>query len=192
MLGELPASLLPLEITTPGERQLRALFVSAGNPVLSVPDGDALEAALGELDLLVSLDLYVNETNRHADYVLPTTTMYERDDVPVALLSFFATPFIQVTEAVSEPPGEAREEWEIIDAIARRIGNAPYSVPALRALAQARASASRPRRLVDLLLRTGPDGDLVRPAAAPGSAWRSCCAATRMGWCCPTTSRPAC
>ena len=92
VLGEMPASLLPLEITTPGERQIRALFVSAGNPVLSVPDGDALEAALGELDLMVSLDFYVNETNRHADYVLPTTTMYERDDVPVALMSFFSTP----------------------------------------------------------------------------------------------------
>jgi len=158
VLGEMPASLLPLEITTPGERQLRALFVSAGNPVLSVPDGDALEAALGELDLLVSIDLYVNETNSHADYVLPTTTMYERDDVPVALLSFFATPFIQVTEAVSEPPGEAREEWEVIDGIARRIGKAPYSVPAFRALAKLGIRLS-PRRLVDLLLRTGPRGD---------------------------------
>ena len=158
VLGELPASLLPLEITTPGERQLRALFVSAGNPVLSVPDGDALEVALGELDLLVSLDFYVNETNRHADYVLPTTTMYERDDMPVALLSFFSTPFIQATEAVAEPPGEAREEWEIIDGITRRIGKAPYSVPAVRALARLGVRL-RPRRLLDLLLRTGPRGD---------------------------------
>ena len=108
---------------------------------------------------MVSLDFYVNETNRHADYVLPTTTMYEREDVPVALLPFFATPFIQATEAVTEPPGEARQEWEIIDAIARRIGKAPYSVPALRALAKLGIRLS-PRRLVDLLLRTGPAGRL--------------------------------
>ena len=80
----------PREITTPGERQIRALFVSAGNPVLSVPDGDALEAALGELDLMVSLDFYVNETNSHADYVLPATTFLEREDVPVALMGFFS------------------------------------------------------------------------------------------------------
>ncbi len=79
--------------------------MSAGNPVLSVPDGDALEAALGELDLMVSLDFYVNETNRHADYVLPTTTMYERDDVPLALMPFFTTPFVQATEAVSRTAG---------------------------------------------------------------------------------------
>ncbi len=159
VLGELPAALLPLEITTPGERQIRALFVSAGNPVLSVPDGDALEEALGELDLMVSLDFYVNETNRHADYVLPSTTMYEREDVPVALLPFFATPWVQATEAVTEPPGEARQEWEIIDAIARRIGKAPYSLPAFRALAKIGIRLS-PRRIVDLLLRTGPRGDL--------------------------------
>ena len=71
MIGNLPATLIPKEITTPGERQIRAFFVSAGNPVLSVPNGDALEAAFGELDLLVSLDFYVSDTSRHADYVLP-------------------------------------------------------------------------------------------------------------------------
>ena len=98
----MPASVIPHEIETPGERQLRALFVSAGNPVLSVPDGDAMERALGKLDLLVSLDFYVNETNRHADYVLPTTTFFERDDPPVAL-SFYTTPFVQHTDAVVPP-----------------------------------------------------------------------------------------
>ena len=89
VIGNMPASLLPLEIETPGEGQIRALFVSAGNPVLSVPDGEALERALGQLDLCVSIDLYVNETNRHADYVLPATTFYEREDLPLAFLGFF-------------------------------------------------------------------------------------------------------
>ena len=159
VIGNLPASLMAREIETPGDRQIRTLFVSAGNPVLSVPDGGSLERALGALDLLVSLDLYVNETNRHADYVLPTTTFYEREDVPVALLSFFTTPFIQVTEPVCEPPGETRQEWEIIDAIARRVGVAPYSMPILRTLAKLRIRLT-PRRLVDLVLRTGPRGDL--------------------------------
>src|SRR5207244_12821892 len=88
VIGNLPATLLPREITTAGERQIRAFFVSAGNPVLSVPDGDALEAAFAELELMVSLDLYVNETNRHAHYVLPATTFLEREDVPVAFLGF--------------------------------------------------------------------------------------------------------
>ena len=158
VLGNLPASLLPKEIETAGERQIRALFVSAGNPVLSVPDGDSLERALGKLDLMVALDLYVNETNRHADYVLPAATMYEREDLPVALLSFFSTPFVQATEAVVEPAGEAREEWRVIDDLARRIGKAPYSVKAVRLIARLGLRPT-PRQMMDLLLRIGPTGD---------------------------------
>ena len=58
-----------------------------------------------------------------------------------------------------EPRGEAREEWEVIDAISRRVGFAPYSAPGLRALAKLGIRLS-PQRLVDMLLRIGPDGDL--------------------------------
>jgi formate dehydrogenase len=159
VLGNLPASLMPQEIETPGDTQLRALFVSAGNPVLSVPDGDALERALGKLDLMVALDFYVNETSRHADYVLPAATFLERDDVPVAFLGFYTKPFVQATEPVVPPAGEAREEWEVIDELARALGVQPYSVPPLRALGRLGVRLS-PRRLVDTLLRLGPEGDL--------------------------------
>jgi formate dehydrogenase len=158
VLGNMPASLIPQEIETPGERQLRALFVSAGNPVLSVPDGDAMERALGKLDLLVSLDFYVNETNRHADYVLPTTTFLERDDTPVAFLGFYTTPFVQHSDAVVAPAGEAREEWQIVEDLARPLGITPSSVRQLRFLGRFGIRVS-PQRLLDLLLRTGPDGD---------------------------------
>jgi formate dehydrogenase len=155
VLGQLPATLMAPEIETPGRGQLRALIVSAGNPVLSVPDGEALERAFGSLDLLVSIDLYVNETGRHADYVLPATTFLERSDVPVAFLPFFVRPFIQWTDAVVEPRGEARPEWEVIDDLARRMGVAPYSVPPLRWLARMGVRLT-PDRLLDLLLRRGP------------------------------------
>src|SRR3954469_349863 len=159
VLGNMPASVLPQEIETPGDRQLRALFVSAGNPVLSVPDGHALERALGKLDLLVSLDFYVNETNRHADYVLPSTTFLERDDTPVAFLGFYTTPFVQHSDAVVAPAGEAREEWEIVEDLARPLGIVPSSIPALRLLGRL-GMRLKPQRLLDLLLRTGPEGDL--------------------------------
>ena len=159
VLGNLPATLLPKEIETPGERQIRALFVSAGNPVLSVPDGDALERALEKLELCVSLDFYVNETNCHADYVLPAPTWLERDDVPVAFLGFYTTPFIQQSEPVVPPAGEAREEWEVIDELAAALGVVPSSVGPLRLLGRAGVKLS-PRSVLDLLLRTGPSGDL--------------------------------
>ena len=93
------------EITTPGDRQIKALFISAGNPVLSVPNGDELEAALEGLDLMVGLDFYVNETTAHCDYMLPVTTMYERDDFAVTFQAFQATPFRQATEAVVDAGG---------------------------------------------------------------------------------------
>jgi anaerobic selenocysteine-containing dehydrogenase len=159
VIGNLPATLLPQEITTPGKGQIRAFFVSAGNPVLSVPDGTALERAFGELELMVSLDFYVNETNRHADYVLPATTFLEREDVPIAFLGLFSTPFIQVTKAVVPPAGEARQEWKVIDDLSRRIGVAPYSAPGLRMLAKLGLRLT-PRQLIDLVLRVGPAGDL--------------------------------
>lgn len=159
VIGNLPATLLPEEITTPGKGQIRAFFVSAGNPVLSVPDGNALEEAFGSLELMVSLDFYVNETNRHADYVLPATTFLEREDVPVAFLGLFSTPFIQVTKRVLPPAGEARQEWQVIEDLSRRIGVAPYSATGLRMLAKLGFRLS-PRQVIDIVLRTGPAGDL--------------------------------
>src|SRR4051812_10739247 len=159
VLGNLPAALIPREIETPGERQIHALFVSAGNPVLSVPDGDALERALGKLDLCVSLDFYVNETNKHADYVLPSTTWLERDDTPVAFLGFYTTPFVQHSDAVVSPAGEAREEWEVIEALSKPLGIVPSSIPALRLLGRLGIRIA-PQRVLDGLLRIGPEGDL--------------------------------
>ena len=159
VLGQMPATLMAPEIETPGPGRLRALIVTAGNPVHSVPDGAALERALPKLDLLVSIDLYVNETARHADYVLPATTWLEREDAPVTFGQFFYRPFLQYTGAVVPRRGEAREEWEIFDALARTLGVVPASIPALRLLGRAGVRMG-PRRVMDTLLRTGPRGDL--------------------------------
>jgi anaerobic selenocysteine-containing dehydrogenase len=159
VLGSLPASLMAKEITTPGPGQIRAFFVSAGNPVLSVPNGDELEAAVQQLELSVAIDLYVTETSRHCDFILPATTMYEREDFPLPFLALFNKPFIQMTEAVVEPRGEARQEWEIIEEISERIAVTPSSSWPLRQLGRVGVKLS-PRRLVDLLLRTGPRGDM--------------------------------
>ncbi|PRC42472.1 formate dehydrogenase, partial [Mycobacterium sp. ITM-2017-0098] len=105
IIGSEPAALMAKEMTAPGDRQIRAMFISAGNPVLSVPNGDELESALDALDLSVALDFYLTETTAHCDYVLPVTTMYERDDFPLTFQPFQATPFRQATEAVVAPVG---------------------------------------------------------------------------------------
>lgn len=162
VLGSEPAGIMAKEITTPGPGQLRALFVGAGNPVLSVPNGDELEQALEKLDLMVGIDLYVNETTAHCDYVLPATTMYERDDFMVPFATLKPTPFRQATEAVVAPMGQARQEWEIIDDLLSRLWRL---TPLLAVIQGARKVASlfgsrlRPRPLVDALIRMSEGGD---------------------------------
>jgi len=83
VLGELPSVELTAEITTQGEGQIGALLVIAGNPVISAPGGQHLDAALDTLDLMVSIDMYVTETSRHADYILPPCGPLERDHYPM-------------------------------------------------------------------------------------------------------------
>lgn len=162
-IGAEPAALMAKEITTVGDRQIKALFVGAGNPVLSVPNGDELEQAVSQLDLMVGLDLYVNETTAHCDYVLPVTTMYERDDFAVTFQTFQATPFRQVTEAVVEPVGQARTEWDIItELIARTTARTPafVALTGLRRVSVSRGRRLQPRPLVDLMIRLSEGGDL--------------------------------
>lgn len=162
VLGTFPAVLMADEITTPGDGQLRALFVSGGNPIISVPNGPKLAEALPQLDLMVSLDLYVNDTNRYADYILPATTWLEREDFPIAIASAAPTPFIQVAEPVVAPRGEARQEWQVYDEIATRIGVEPLGVGVLQKLAPLTTRMpvrATPRFLLELLLRVGPYGD---------------------------------
>lgn len=166
VISTYPAALIAEEIITPGDGQLRAMFVTAGNPVLTVPNGPMLEKALGELDLLVSLDLYVNETNRHADYVLPATTFLERYDVPYSFANCSPTVFIQAAEPVLSPYGQARNEWEVFDELARRMKLSLFATGKLERLNGVLTWLDRrgigritPRRVIELLMRVGPFGD---------------------------------
>lgn len=157
-----PAGIMAKEITTPGEGQVRALFVSAGNPVLSVPNGEELQQAMAGLELAVGIDLYINETTAQCHYVLPATTMYERDDFPLPFQILQPTPFRQATEAVVAPAGQARQEWAIIDELTRRLAD---RTPALRALQFTRKALAlfgfqlTPRLVADAVIRLGAGGD---------------------------------
>jgi anaerobic selenocysteine-containing dehydrogenase len=160
VIGALPATSLATDITEPGEGRIRALFGIGCNPVLtSGGGGERLEAALEGLDLHVSLDLYVNETNKHADYVLPVPGFFERDDIPMIGLGLMLRPSFWVTEAVIPTRGDSRPEWEILDEIVRRQGlGGAYPAAVLRRLAKAGVRLS-PRTMFDLLLRTSRVGD---------------------------------
>ena len=161
-IGSEPAALMAKDITTPGNRQIKAMFVSAGNPVLSVPNGNELEGALDGLELSVALDFYVTETTAHCDYVLPVTTMYERDDFPVTFQTFQATPFRQATEAVAAPAGQARTEWEIIDDLMQRM---KVRTPVFTVMSGARKVLGlfgvrlTPRLMIDGMIRLAAGGN---------------------------------
>ena len=101
--SELPVVALAEEITTPGEGRVRALLTLAGNPVLSAPDGEGLERALGELEFMVSLDPYLNETTRHADVVLPPARPSRTAHFDFAFNALPVRNQVRYTRAVIEP-----------------------------------------------------------------------------------------
>lgn len=158
--GFLPSSALPEEILTPGEGQIRALVMMGSNPVVTGPNGSKLVDALEDLEVFAALDFYVNDTNRHAHYILPTTTMYERDDVPIQFSNRYVRPALRITEKVVDAPGQAREEWVILNDIARRMGLGGAHGTAVERFLAKRGLAMTPKMLADLLIRIGSAGDL--------------------------------
>ncbi len=111
-----PGGILADEILTPGERQVRALFVTGGNPLLTMANSERLRAAFEQLELLVVTDITLNETASLAHYVLPATSPLERPDLPFAfplLLGLQSRPYLQATREVLPPAGEQRDEATI-------------------------------------------------------------------------------
>jgi anaerobic selenocysteine-containing dehydrogenase len=116
--GELPAVCLAEEIETPGTGQIRALVCVAGNPVLSLPNGGRLDAALATLDLVVSVDIYRNETSRHADVILPAPSALEKPHYDVALLQLGVRNIANWSDAVLPLPDGQLDEWEVLARLA--------------------------------------------------------------------------
>jgi anaerobic selenocysteine-containing dehydrogenase len=121
VLGNLPGNLLADMITTEKE-PIRALFIIAGNPVLSIGGEEHIRKAFGKLDLLVVLDIYRNATGETADYLLPCVDMLERADMTSWFLDLQHTPYVQYTDAVVSPHYERKEKWWILARIEQAMG----------------------------------------------------------------------
>jgi anaerobic selenocysteine-containing dehydrogenase len=143
--GQMATAMLPHDITEDGPGQVRAFMTVAGNPVLSAPGSGQLEQALTQLELMFSLDLYVTETNKYADYILPAATFIEREDMLMMRTGFMPEPFIQHTDAVVKPLGEARIEHDVFQELARRM-SLPWRL-------------GDPREVNDAALRRSDAGD---------------------------------
>jgi len=117
--GELPVSALAEEMLTGGEGQVRALITVAGNPVLSTPNGRQLEQALDGLEFMVSVDLYINETTRYADLILPSTSALENDHYDTTFNVFAVRNVTRFNRAILAKPEGALHDWEIFVGLAK-------------------------------------------------------------------------
>ena len=120
--GCFPSTAMKDEIEVDHPERIRALFISAGNPVHSIPNGQSLGSALEALDLVVSIDIYQNESSAYADYILPATDMLERSDYPVSHMVLQEIPYAQYTPAIVSPKHERRPEWQIYSDLAIACG----------------------------------------------------------------------
>jgi anaerobic selenocysteine-containing dehydrogenase len=184
LFGELPVSVLAEEIDTPGHDQVRALITVAGNPILSTPNSDRLEGAVEGLDFMLSIDIYVNETTRHADVVLPAPEPLEKAHYDLAFYQLSTRNIANYSPAIFERNGPA--EWEVFMRLAgviagqgpnadtalfddmviqtliqREVGNeaSPIAGRDPGELLEALEPRHGPERVLDFMLRSGPYGD---------------------------------
>ncbi|HBZ72833.1 MAG TPA: dehydrogenase, partial [Deltaproteobacteria bacterium] len=165
-LGELPSAALAEEIETPGPGQVRGLFTFAGNPVLSAPNGTRTAAALGRLKFMVSVDLYVNETTRYADLILPPAWSLADEHVDFIFPLTSVRNAVRCSPPVVPKPVDERHDWEILLSLVRRLGGGPTAMPVVDSLlrvAERFGVRWTPRRMVALLLRSGAFGKGLWP-----------------------------
>jgi anaerobic selenocysteine-containing dehydrogenase len=176
--GELPITCLAEEIETAGEGQIRALFTVATNPVLSSPNGPRLAKALDTLDFMVSMDIYLNETTRHADVILPGVSPLEDFHYDVAFPQLSWRNHARYSPPVLPAASDQPEEWQTLlklaaivqgkgaDGDADALDDAQFAEDAQRlfgehadAVIQATQHLRGPQRNLDVALRSGPYGD---------------------------------
>jgi len=188
VMGEYPVGALAEEITTAGDGQIRCLVTLAGNPVLSTPNSEQLADALEDLEFMVSIDLYLNETTRHADVILPVPSQLQRAHYDLLLLQFAVRNVANYSPPVLPLDDGQPDEWEVIakfSLVAQGMGpDADPDVVDDLAIDGLIASALKdehssifgrehddirgaldasgrrgPDRMIDFMLRTGPFGD---------------------------------
>ena len=141
--GEFPISTLADEILTEGEGQVRALITAAGNPVLSSPNGKRLGEAFSSLDFMVSIDVYLNETTKYADIILPAATGLQLSHYDVVFNQFSVRNTAKYSPALYKPKAEQREDWKIFKQLAALMSGKPDD-------------GSTPEFILDMMIKNSP------------------------------------
>jgi len=191
VIGEFPAAGLADEMETPGEGQVRAAITVASNPVRSYPNSERLDRAFAGLDFFLAIDIYVNETTRHADVILPPPSGLCEEQYELTFMSNAVRSFGKYSPPVFPPEGPTEEDLfarlililrgqgadadpatlhdEVVSEALDRLLKDPSSPIAGRDRDEILAELeglSPVGKLLDLRLRTGWQGDLF--GAKPG------------------------
>jgi anaerobic selenocysteine-containing dehydrogenase len=164
--GELPVSCLAEEMETPGAGQVRALVTYAGNPALSLPNGRRLERAFAGLEFMVAIDLYRNETTRHAHLILPKSFGLEHDHYPLMHHTLAIRNTAKYSEAVIPPPPGALHDWQVLlELSARLLARASLPGAVVAPIVRRLGRMFGPHTILRLALRFGPYGKRWNPFA---------------------------
>ena len=162
--GELPVSVLGEELLTEGEGQVRAMVTIAGNPVLSTPNGQQLDTGFANLEFMVSVDIYINETTRHANIILPPTTGLETEHYDVSFHALAVRNTAKFSEVLFEPEAGTMSDWEILRELRLRMEKGTK-----REGTKDYFTRFKPSRLIDLAMRYGPYGNRgMKPVSGKG------------------------
>ncbi|PJZ76207.1 dehydrogenase [Leptospira neocaledonica] len=153
---ELPVAALAEEILTPGQGQVKALVTSAGNPVLSTPNGSQLEKAVSNLEFMVSVDFYLNETTKHAHYILPPSSALEHDHYDLVFNVFAVRNTVRYNQPAFEPEEGMLHDWEIFSDLTKRIELLKSEKPLPKELIKTKIT---PSAIIDHALKSGPYGE---------------------------------
>jgi anaerobic selenocysteine-containing dehydrogenase len=158
--GELPVATLAEEMLTEGAGQIKALVTHGGNLVLSTPNGRELDRALAGLEFMAAIDIYINETTRHANIIMPPTAPLERGHYDLAFHLLGVRNVAKFSPPLFAGNGETRHEWEIFLALQTRMEDKGL-------LGRLKHKTTKrflgPERMLDLGLRFGPYGDKLNP-----------------------------
>jgi len=144
--GEFPVATLAEEILTAGEGQIKAMITIAGNPVLSTPSGQHLAKAFDQLDYMVSVDIYLNETTKHANIILPATSGVENSHFDIFFNSFSVRNTAKYSAPLFEKGENQKSDWEILRDLSAHITDTPVT-------------PYTPEMILDMELKSGPYGE---------------------------------
>jgi anaerobic selenocysteine-containing dehydrogenase len=146
--GEFPVSVMAEEMETPGEGQIKAMITVAGNPVLTAPNGQRIGRAFETLDFMMSIDLHINDTTRHADLILPASVALEEEVYDMVFHSFAVHNTAAFAKPAFAPPNGNPQEWELISRLAAKISGSNDIGPS-------------PTQVLEMLLPQGFHGETV-------------------------------